>query len=164
MFLSSVLRSPCRSAFRPRLELLEDRCVPSTLKVTNLYDSRLGGWNGHVLRDGNGQLRHLQHRDGPHRPGGLSRGLTTWDAWRGAFLPRTGHCQRRHTERTARVFVSSLHGLQTGMGCSLGGVPVIFSAGVAPCLVSRPSAADGRAASARFWSCSRTARCPARSS
>src|SRR5215813_5327538 len=28
--------------FRPRLEALEDRCVPSTLTVTNLYDNGPG--------------------------------------------------------------------------------------------------------------------------
>src|SRR6516165_8111331 len=31
--------SPKRSTFRPQLEALEDRCVPSTLKVTSNLDS-----------------------------------------------------------------------------------------------------------------------------
>ena len=84
MFFSSWLRNrnsnarakrataarPKHTRFRPLLEALEDRCVPSTLTVTNTLDSGTGSLRAEIAADHKGDTHRFQH---PEKRSGLQR-------------------------------------------------------------------------------------------
>ncbi len=55
---------PAAARFRPRLEVLEDRCVPSTLKVTSLADSGKGSLRYEIAQAQSGDTITFDNKGG----------------------------------------------------------------------------------------------------